>query len=71
MIGSIARMYAYSKAPRTTFALRHPWTAFRLGKAKWDLKHAVAPRIAAIGAVAVALPIGLWLGSRRNGHDEA
>lgn len=70
MIGSIARMYAYSKAPKTTFALRHPRTAIRLGKAKWDMKHAFAPRVAALGAAAVALPIGLWLGSRRNGHHE-
>jgi hypothetical protein len=31
------------------------------------MRHAYAPRVTALGAAALALPIGLWLG-RRNGR---
>ena len=67
MIRSIVKMYAYSKAPKAMFAIRHPRTALKLRKTQWDLRNAYAPRLAAIGAAAVALPLGLWLGSRGNG----
>lgn len=77
MIGSLVKTYAYAKAPRTMFALRHPRAAGRLLKMRWDLKHAVAPRVAAAGAaagaVALALPLGLLIGrlSMRNGDGAA
>ncbi|MEJ2217767.1 MAG: hypothetical protein P8099_14250 [Gemmatimonadota bacterium] len=73
MIGSLMKTYADAKAPRAMFALRHPRTAGRLMKLRWDLKHAVAPRVAAAGAAAgavvLALPLGLLIGrmSARNG----
>lgn len=69
MLSSIARTYAYSKAPRTTFTVLHPKKALRLRKMKYDLRHAYAPRLAALGAVALALPVGYFLG--RNGHRES
>lgn len=62
MIGTIARMYLYSKAPKAAFALLHPLQRARVAKTKWDLMHAYAPRLAAVGAVAVALPVGFMLG---------
>jgi hypothetical protein len=64
MIGSLARMVAYNKAPRTTFAVLHPKQALRLRKLRKDMMTSPAPRVAAIGAAAVALPLGLWLGRR-------
>jgi len=65
------KLYAYGKAPVATFALTHPRTAARLAKMRWDFRHAYAPRVAAIGAAAIALPLGLALGrARRNGHAE-
>jgi hypothetical protein len=70
MIGSLARMMAYNKAPRTTFAVLHPRQALRLRRLKKDMLNSPAPRFAAIGAAAVALPLGLLLGrlGRRNGN---
>ena|SRR5690606_34193224 len=70
MIGALFKAIAYSKAPRTTFSVLHPGSAVRLRKFKWDMRHAYAPRVTALGAAALALPIGLWLGRRRNGGNQ-
>lgn len=73
MIGTLLRAIAYSKAPRTTFTVMHPGKAVRFRKFQWDMKHAYAPRVTALGAAALALPVGLWLGRRRGKetNDEA
>jgi hypothetical protein len=69
MVRSLAKMVAYNKAPRTTFAVLHPKDALKLRRLRRDMTTSPAPRIAAIGAAALALPIGLWLGRRTaNGH---
>lgn len=70
MIRTIAKAIAYSKAPRTTFAVLHPGKAVRYRKFKWDMRHAYAPRVTALGAAALALPIGLWLGRHRGENPE-
>jgi len=62
MIRTMAKALAYSKAPKTTFALQHPRQSVRLAKTRWDLKHALAPRITAVGAAIVALPLGFLIG---------
>jgi hypothetical protein len=66
MVGSLMKMLAYSHAPRTTFALRHPVKSVRLGRFKRDLIHKRAPRVAAIGAAVLALPIGFLLGRKAD-----
>lgn len=66
MIGAIFKAIAYSKAPRTTFAMLHPGKAVRYRKFQWDMKNAYAPRVSALGAAALALPLGLWLGRKRT-----
>lgn len=68
MIGAIAKSVAYTKAPRVTFMALHPRTALRLRKMRYDLKHAYAPRVAALGVAAVAVPLGIWIGRRGNGR---
>lgn len=73
MIRSIAKTMAYSKAPKTTFALLHPSKAVRLQKMRYDLRHAYAPRVTAVGAAAVALSLGYLLGrggTKGNGRAE-
>jgi hypothetical protein len=72
MVGSLLKMVAYSKAPRTTFALRHPVQALQWKKMGFDMRHAYAPRVSAIGALALALPAGYLIGRRRrsNGVSE-
>lgn len=70
MIGKIARTYFYAKAPKTTFTVLHPRRAVRLRKLQWDMRHAYAPRVAALGAAVVALPLGLAIG-RKIGNGAA
>ena len=55
MIRTLLKAVAYSKAPRTTFAVLHPTGAVRLKKFAWDMRHAPAPRVSALGAAALAL----------------
>lgn len=70
MIRAMAKMFAYSKAPRTTFALMHPRQSARLAKTRWDLRHAYAPRLTALGAAALALPVGILIGRMGRHHVE-
>ncbi len=72
MLKQAAIGLAYSRAPKITFALRHPRTALRLKALSWQLRRSAAPRMAGIAALAVALPIGWWLGrlaGRGDGRD--
>ncbi|NIP80406.1 MAG: hypothetical protein GWM90_14755 [Gemmatimonadetes bacterium] len=71
MIGTIAKTFAYTKAPRTTFFVLHPKKAVKLRKMRYDIRHAYAPRVAAAGALAVGLPLGYMLGRSTNGHGRA
>ena len=69
MIGTLLKLFAYSKAPRTTFTMLHPTKAVLFRKFQWDMRHAYAPRVTALGAAALALPVGLWLGRRSRSRD--
>lgn len=62
MIGAIAKTYAYRRAPKTTFAVLHPKKAVKLSRVRRDMRHAYAPRVAALGALVVALPLGYAIG---------
>ena len=72
MIRSLLKIAAYRTAPVATFALAHPKQTARLAKFRWDMRHAPAPRIAAVGAavgaITLALPIGMLLGRARRDH---
>jgi hypothetical protein len=67
MIRELLKVFAYSRAPRAAFALSHPVKTARLAKMRFDLKHAYAPRVTALGVAALALPLGFLLG-RVNGR---
>jgi hypothetical protein len=69
MLGSILKTAAYVKAPKATFTVLHPTKAFRLGKLRYDMRHAWAPRIAAVAAAVLALALGYFLGRSGNGRD--
>jgi hypothetical protein len=62
MIGKAIKLYTYYKAPKTAYAVYHPKHAARLAKTGWDLKHAWAPRLTAVTALAIALPLGYLIG---------
>jgi hypothetical protein len=71
MIGSMTQLYAYSRWPKTTFAVTHPKTTLRLAKMRWDLRHAFAPRVAAVTAALVAVPFGYAIGRALRDGDTA
>lgn len=71
MIGSLIKAVAYSQAPKTTFTALHPKEAARLKKFEWDMKHAYAPRVTALGVALLALPIGILLGRLTARRSEA
>jgi hypothetical protein len=71
MIGTLAKMVAYNKAPRATFTIFHPRQALRLRRLRRDMMTSPAPRVAAIGAAVVALPLGILLGRAGRGRSDA
>jgi hypothetical protein len=64
VLGALLKGYAYTQNPKLTFTALHPVRAVQLRKMEYDLEHAYAPRVTAIAAAAVALPLGVWLGRR-------
>lgn len=63
----------YVAAPKLSFAMLHPRKAAMAGVATWALDHMTPHRrrhtrrgtaAKGLGAAAIALPIGLWLGRR-------
>ena len=72
MIRGLIKYLAYSRMPKTTFAVAHPRTTAQIARTRRDLKHAYAPRMTAVGAALVALPIGYLigrLGRKANGAE--
>jgi hypothetical protein len=69
VLGTLLKGYAYTRNPKLTFTALHPVRALQLRKIDYDLEHAFAPRLTAIAAAAVALPLGVWLGRHAAAHD--
>jgi hypothetical protein len=69
MIRSLAKMVAYSRAPKTTFTLAHPRDAMKLRSIRRELRRSPLPKIAAIGAAVIALPIGIAIGRLSAGRS--
>ena len=72
MIGGIIKAIAYAKYPKTMLAPNHAKKTAKLVKTKWDMQHAYAPRITAVGVALIALPVGYMLGrlSQRGREPE-
>lgn len=66
MVGKLMKYYAIARAPKLAYSISHPRHAARLAKTGWDLKHAWAPRITGVAALALALPVGFMLGRMRR-----
>lgn len=64
MLKKIAKAVAYTKAPKTTFVLRHPRKALRAKAFQYQLRHSPAPRVTGLAAALVALPVGFLLGKK-------
>jgi hypothetical protein len=70
MIGTLLKLLAYYKAPKTTFGARHPVRSAQLLKTPFDLRTAYAPRIVAGLTLLLVAPIAYRLG-RAAGRREA
>ncbi len=65
MLGEIATMAGYVKAPRTTFVVKHPVRAMRMARVRRGIGSALTPGRLALGIGALAaIPFGIWLGRR-------
>ena len=62
MITTLHKGIAYSRAPKATFRILHPKEAAQLKVLPYDLRYGYAPRLAAIVAAGVALPLGILIG---------
>lgn len=69
----------YIAAPKLSFAMHHPRKAAMTSVATWALGHMTHRRrrhtmgntaAKGLGAAAVALPLGLWLGRRIFSHRQ-
>lgn len=80
MTKSLLKGASYMAAPKTTFALNNPRKAAFAKATKWATKRMMPHRkqpsmgmmaMKGLGAAAVAIPIGMWLGRRMMGSSEA
>lgn len=64
MIGTVLKLFAYSQAPKRTFAALHPKKTAKTVIVPWDLAHGYAPRLAALATAAVVGPLAYRVGRR-------
>lgn len=73
----IMKTASYLAAPKLTFAARHPRKAAIAKAGQWALGR-ITPRrkpqtgrraLQGLGAAAVTIPLGLWLGRQMRGRD--
>jgi hypothetical protein len=70
MIGRIAKLVGYTKAPKATFVLRHPIKGTKAFLAARGVKGLVTGRTGLVLGAAAAVPVGLWAVSRINGGGQ-
>lgn len=72
----IMKLASYAAAPKLTFAARHPKRAAIAKAGQWALGRMMPSRrkpgygamaLKGLGAAAVALPVGMWLGRKKRG----
>ncbi len=65
MLGEIATVAGYVKAPKTTFVVKHPLRAMKMARVRRDLGDTFTPGRIALGlGLLAAIPAGIWLGRR-------
>lgn len=64
MIGRIATLVGYSKAPKATFVLKHPVKGTKMFLAARGVKGLVTGRTGLVLGAMAALPLGMWAASR-------
>jgi hypothetical protein len=64
MIGRIATLIGYSKAPKATFVMKHPVKGTKAFLAARGAKGLVTGRTGMVLGAIAAVPVGLWAASR-------
>jgi hypothetical protein len=60
MIGKLANIMAYKKAPKATYVLKHPVKGTRMFVAAKGLKGLVTGKTGAVLGTLAAVPVGVW-----------
>ncbi len=65
MLGEIATVAGYVKAPKTTYVVKHPIRAMKMARVRRDIGDAFTPGRVALGlGLLAAIPAGIWLTRR-------
>lgn len=64
MIATLLKLFAYTQAPKRTFAFLHPKKAAKTAVVPWDIEHGYAPRLAVLMTAALVAPLAYRLGRR-------
>nr|NIU79945.1 hypothetical protein [Gammaproteobacteria bacterium]NIY12844.1 hypothetical protein [Gemmatimonadota bacterium] len=64
MIGKLTKLFAYKKAPKTTYVLRHPVKGSKALLAAKGGKALVTGRTGMVLGALVAIPVGIWAASQ-------
>ncbi len=63
MLRNLMKMFAYSKFPKSTFAVSHPADTARLMRMRRNVRHTMRSQTTAgIGAALIAIPVGYVIG---------
>jgi hypothetical protein len=71
MIGKVATLVGYKKAPKATFVLRHPVKGTKAFLAARGVKGLVTGRTGMVLGAMAAVPVGLWARSRMRMNGAA
>lgn len=68
MFAAITNMAGYATAPKASLYMKHPIKAMRIRRFRKNVKETVTSQrfLLGMGAAALAVPIGLWVGRRMN-----
>jgi hypothetical protein len=67
MIGKVATLIGYKKAPKATFVLRHPVKGTKAFLAAKGAKGLVTGRTGMVLGAVAAVPVGMWAYGKLNG----
>lgn len=64
MIGNLTKLFAYKRAPKATYVLRHPVKGTKALVAAKGAKGLVTGRTGVMLGTLAALPVGIWATQR-------
>lgn len=71
MIGKLANLVAYKKAPKATYVMKHPIKGTKALVAAKGMKALVTGKTGAVLGTLAAVPVGLWARRRMRSQSMA